>query len=242
MGKISKADLTPEIILGRLRAHLNEGRPVTLYNTYKGVPITYEAEVAMIHHDFVGMIVHPYQAVCIKDERRTYIESKSIPALIRAYPMSIDYTNQVVMLNELKIPKSISNDLQNSWVSPKKSIAVEVSSEDQDVHSLPLLEIAVLDNNRIRVALSAHKDRVFKRLEEVGLTFRLPGNDNLIQVQGIVNSLTKIRYQDSKRLEVDGKAAMGDEISILAYIAKREDQIREDLDKAYQKLRRGKLR
>ena len=116
MGKISKADLTPEIIMGRLRAHLNEGRPVTLYNTFKGVPITYEAEVAMIHHDFVGMIVHPYQAVCIKDERRTYIESKSIPALIRAYPMSIDYTNQVVMLKELKIPKSISNDLQLSLI------------------------------------------------------------------------------------------------------------------------------
>lgn len=242
MGKISEIALTQEIILGRLRAHLNEGRPVTLYNTYKGVPITYEAEVAMIHHDFVGMIVHPYQAVCIKEERRTYIESKSIPTLIRAYPMSIDYTNQVVMLKDLKIPKSISNDLQNSWVSPNKTIEVEVSSEDHDDLSLPLLEIAVLDNNRVRVAISAPEDIVYKRLDEMSLTFRLPGNPNLIQVQGIVNSLVKIRYQDRKRLEVDGKAAMGDEISILAYIAKREDQIRGDLDKVYQKLRKGKFR
>jgi hypothetical protein len=43
-------------------------------------------------------------------------------------------------------------------------------------------------------------------------------------------------------MEVDGKAAMGDEISILAYIAKREDQIRGELDKIYQKLRKGKFR
>ena len=102
MGKLTKDQLTIEIILGRLRSHLNEGRPITLYNTFKGVPINYEAEVAMIHPDYIGLIVHPYQAVCIKEERRTYLESKSIPALIRAYPMSIDYTNQVVMLKKVE--------------------------------------------------------------------------------------------------------------------------------------------
>jgi len=35
---------------------------------------------------------------------------------------------------------------------------------------------------------------------------------------------------------------MGDEISILAYVAKREDQIMFSLDKAFKKLRKGKKR
>jgi len=242
MGKITKEELTPEIIMGKLRLHLNEGRPVTLYNTFQGVPISYQAEVAMIHPEYVGVVVHPYQAVCIKKERRTYIESKAIPALVRAYPMSIDYTNQVVMLKKLKIPNSISVDLHNSWVSPEKPVSVEISSDDQDDISLKMMEIAVLDNNNVRVVLSAPQDIVFQRQAEVGLTFRLPPNSNLVQVQGIVKSQAKVRNQEIKRLEVDGRAAMGDEISILAYIAKREDQILGHLDKVYKKLRKGKKR
>jgi hypothetical protein len=40
-------------------------------------------------------------------------------------------------------------------------------------------------------------------------------------------------------MEIGGRAAMSDEISILAYIAKREDQIMGQLDSVYQKLRKG---
>ena len=68
MAKKSDDELKPEMILILLRKHLKEQRPVTLYNTFHGVPITYEAEVAMVHTDYAGLIVHPYQAVCIQRE------------------------------------------------------------------------------------------------------------------------------------------------------------------------------
>jgi len=55
-----------------------------------------------------------------------------------------------------------------------------------------------------------------------------------------VNSLTKIRSKNLKRMEVEGQATMRDEITILAYIAKREDEIMNQLDKAYKRLRKGK--
>jgi hypothetical protein len=239
MGKLTKEDITHEMIMDRLRIHLNELRPVTLYNTYRGVPITYEAEVAMVHPDYVGLIVHPYQAVCIKEERRTYLESKAIPALIRAYPMSIDYTNQVVMLKKLKIPQSITADLYNSWVAPEKKIMVDVSSEEKGDISMPMTEIAVLDKNQVRVVLSVPKDVAYERQDPVELAFRLNPHGELILVQGVVNSLIKVRNQDIKRMEIGGRAAMSDEISILAYIAKREDQIMGQLDSVYQKLRKG---
>ena len=242
MGKLTKDQLTIEIILGRLRSHLNEGRPITLYNTFNGVPINYEAEVAMIHPDYIGLIVHPYQAVCIKEERRTYLESKSIPSLIRAYPMSIDYTNQVVMLKKLKIPNKISVDLHNSWVEPEKTVRVDASSEEHPDFSAPMMQISVLRNNRVRVVLSVPEDFPYSRQDPISLAFRLAPSGGLLQVQGIVNSLVKIRNKNSKRLEVDGQATMGDEISILAYIAQREDAIMAQLDEVYQILRKGKNR
>jgi hypothetical protein len=239
MAQLTKDTITSEIIMGRLRGHLNEGRPVTLYNTFLGVPISYEAEVAMIHPDFIGLIVHPYQAVCIKEERRTYIESKSLPELVRAYPMSIDYTNQVVMLKKLKIPHAISVDLHNSWVAPEKNITVEISGEGLKDMVLEMMEIAVLENNRVRVVLSVPEKSPYSRQDLVELAFKLPPKGDLLQVEGMVNSLVKIRNQDYKRLEIDGTAPMGDEISILAYIARREDQIMGQLDKVYKKLRKG---
>lgn len=243
MVKTIQASVTVEIILNRLRGHLNEQKPVTLYNTYKGVPITYEADVAMIHPDnTIGLIVHPYQAVCIKHERRTYIESKSLPELVRAYPMTIDYTNQVVVLKQLEFPKSVSTDLYHSWVAPEKEVIIEIRSGEQDELTGRLLEIAVLEENEIRIATAVSENISLQRGDAVEMAFHLKGQEGLIQVQGAVQSLTKIRSQDQKRLEVAGTAAMGDEISILAYVAKREDQIMSALDKAYKKLRKGKNR
>ncbi len=242
MAKQTADEISTEMILSHLRAHLNEQRPVMLYNTYQGVPITFEAEVAMIHPAYVGLIVHPYQAVCIKEERRTYIESKTLPSLVRAYPVSIDYTNQVVMLKRLKIPKSITPDLFNSWVGPDKSVRVEISADNMEDLTIKMIEIAVLEENQIHVAVSVPEDAPFNRLDEVHLAFKLDSKSELTQVQGVVHSLTKVRGQDRKRMEVAGKATMGDEITILAYVAKREDQILAELDKAYQKLRRGKGR
>jgi len=240
MGKLKIEDITSELIIDRLRESLNKQCPLTLYNTFHGVPITYEAEVAMVHPHFIGLIVHPYQAVCIKMERRTFLETKSIPTLIRAYPVSIDYTNYVVMLKDLMVPKSISTDLNNSWVAPDEVIDVEISSDDGNELTAPLMEIAVLEGNSIRVVMSVPKDISYVRHDNMGLVFRLKRGGSLVQVQGEVQSLTKIRNQDVKRMEVAGKAMMGDEISVLAYIAKREDEIMGALDKAYHKLRKGK--
>ncbi|MFN2305095.1 MAG: hypothetical protein ACK2TV_15300, partial [Anaerolineales bacterium] len=94
--------------------------------------------------------------------------------------------------------------------------------------------------NRIRVAFEVPEDVSYNREDAIELTFRLEPEGDLLQIEGVVCSLTKVRNKDRKRMEVDGKASMGDEISILAYIAKREDQIMTLLDKTYQKLRKGK--
>ncbi len=243
MGKTKQEAVTVEMILNHLRGHLNDQRPVTLYNTYRGVPITYEADVAMIHpNNTIGLIVHPYQTVCIKHERRTYIESKSLPGLIRAFPAAIDYTNQVVVLKQLEFPKSISTDLYHSWVTPEKDVEVEISFDENGDFMGKLLELAGLEKNEIRIGIAVSEDISSQRGDAVELAFRLKGEEDLLQVQGVIHSLTKIRNQNRKRMEVSGTASMGDEISILAYVAKREDRILAALDKAYKKLRKGKKR
>lgn len=240
MGKLNIEEMSKEDILVNLRRHLQEQRPLTLYNTYGGIPITYEAEVAMVNTNFVGLIVHPYQTVCIKKERRTYLKGKLLPELLRAYPVSIDYINNIVMLKSFQIPKSISVDLCNSWVSPVKLINVEISSELNEDLIVEMNEIAIVEENHIRVAFEVSEDVSYERLDDVTLTFRFDPDEDLILIPGFVNSLTKIRRKNVKRMEVEGQASMRDEIAILAFVAEREDEIMNQLDKAYKKLRKGK--
>jgi len=187
------------------------------------------------------LIVHPYQAVSIKDERRTFIESKSLPQLIRAYPSSIDYTNQVVLLKKLKVPHLIQVDLFHSWVTPDKAVDVEIQTKDGQTFTSQMQGVAVLDDNRVRVVMPVPEDTPIARGDKVSVGFQFEPGEDAINVRGKVHSLVKIRNQKAKRLEVDGRAVMADEISILAYIAKREDQIMKALDKAYKKLRKGKI-
>lgn len=240
MGKQTKDNLSTGDILAGLRQHLTEQRPVMLHNTYQGVPVRTQAEVAMVHDTYVGLIVHPYQAVCIKEARYTFIASKSLPHMIRAYPVSIDYTNHVVLLKELKVPQAITVDLIHSWVAPEKAIQVEIHTKDDRLLSAEMLGIAVLDDNRVRVVMAVPEDFPQIRRDKVELNFQLETKSKPVRVQGEVYSLIKIRNKAEKRLEVEGQAEMADEVSILAYIGKREDQIMNALEKAYNKLRKGK--
>ncbi len=236
----SEDSVNPEEVTQILWKHLRDQRPITLFNTFRGIPITYQAEVALVTRTFVGLVVHPFQTVGIKLERRTYLQSKSLPQLIRAHPVSIDYTNQVVLLNQLESAKSISSDLFNSWVRPKADIEVEITSDFHPDNTGRLLEVAVLDDNIVRAAVEVPEDLSYDRLDQINLAFRLPSGDELIQVHGIVHSLRKIRKKHLKRMLVEGKAAMRDEIAILAFIATREDEIMGALEKMYKRLRKGK--
>ncbi|MBG0784300.1 MAG: hypothetical protein H0S79_04285 [Anaerolineaceae bacterium] len=240
MAKESTAEWTQDTILRELRHQLVEQRPITLFNTYKGVPITYEAEIAMVHPSHVGVIVHPYQTVCIQQEQRTYIECKGIPELIRAHAVSIDFTNHVVLLDDLKIPHSISVDLYHSWIKPEKAVRVELDSDLGNRLEGDLLSLAVLSGNVVRLAVAVPEDFPYAREDAVELTFKLPVSVGLIQVGGVVRSLTGMRNRPEKRLEVEGNAIMQDEVALLAYIAQREDELMKDLDKTYKKLRHSK--
>lgn len=240
MDKQTNESISHVDILASLRMHLNQQRPVTLHNTYQGVPVKTEADVAMVHEDFIGLIVHPYQAVSIKEARYTFIESKSLPELIRAYPVSIDYTNHVVLLKQLKVAQSISIDLYHSWIAPEIPVDVEVQSKNGEFFTVEMLGIAILDDNRVRVVMAVPEDLPYLRGDNVSLGFKLDPENDPLYVQGEVYSLIRIRNRDEKRLEVDGRAVMADEVSILAYIARREDQIMTALNKAYKKLRKGK--
>ena len=233
-------DWTTGEIMKVLLGHLREDRPVLLYNTYKGVPVVYEAEVAMVHTEYVGLMVHPFQTVCIRSERRTFLESKSVPGLIQAYPVSINYTNNVVLLKNLQITQALSADLLISRVRPEEPVMAEMDSDLGIALTGTLSELAVLAGNEVWAAVEVPDDVPYVPQDEIELVFKLPESGERVQVWGVVASLEKIPKKETQMLEVRGKAGMHDEISLLAYIARHEDVIMGSLEREYKRLRKGK--
>jgi hypothetical protein len=186
------------------------------------------------------MSVHPYQAVCIKRERRTYLESKAVDGLIRGIPTSIDFKNQVVMLTQLKTVPHKTRDMQQSRISPAKEVAVELSSDFGIAQAGQMLTLSVLEGNSLHIAISVPADSIYAHLDAIELMFKLPGQNGLIQVNGVVHAFTKRRNHEEMRLEVEGNATMQDEISILAYVAQQEDAQLATLDQQFKKLRKRK--
>lgn len=227
-------------ILDNLWGHLREQRPVTLYNNYKGVPIAYDAEVAMVSTEYVGFIAHPLQTAAIKLERQTFIQSRGVPDLIRANPISLDYTNRVVMVGNLKVPHVIGTDLYHSWITPVQPVSVELDSDLGGTLDGDLVTLAALDDNLLHVVMQVPDEVPFGRQDEIRLAFRLPDSGDVVQMAGVVYSLTGAQEDGSRRLEVEGRASLQDEIAILAYLAKREDVLISGLEAIYMQLRKGK--
>jgi hypothetical protein len=234
-------ETTPEVILMVLRKHLQKQHPVTLYNAFEGVPVSYRAEIAMVHPHSIGLIVHPYQMACIEQQKITYIRSRMISGLVSANPVSMDFRNHIVLVDGLKAAENIIGDLYNLWVTPEQPVTVEVTKESEADRQAQLLEIAILDQNRVRMLLAVSEIGSYHQQDWVALTFRLQEGGDLLQVQGMVkNIIVDQPNANQERLEVEGSAAIGDEISILAYLSLREDQILEKLDQFYKKLRSEK--
>jgi hypothetical protein len=72
---------------------------VMLYNTYKGIPITFEAEFIKISHGVIDLKVHKYQALCIQHSQRTLIKHD----IFLSYPCSTlkcEFSHLIVSLYE----------------------------------------------------------------------------------------------------------------------------------------------
>ncbi|MBG0771935.1 MAG: hypothetical protein H0S82_09505, partial [Anaerolineaceae bacterium] len=209
-------------IMNNLWRHLQEQRPVTLYNNYKGVPITYDAEVAMVSTAYIGFIAHPLQTAAIKLARQTFIQCNEIPDLILANPVSLDYTNRVVMVENLEFPETIKTDLYHSWITPTQPVNVELDSDLGGALDGALASLAALDDNLLHAVVEVPAEVPFDRQDEIRLSFKLPESGELVQLAGVVYSLSGVQGDNPRRLEVEGRAALQDEIAILAYLAKQE--------------------
>jgi hypothetical protein len=134
----------------------------------------------------------------------------------------------------------INADLYHSWITPPQEISVALDSEMGGSANGNMMKMASLDENLFHIVVQVPDDAPFDRQDEIHLSFKLPESGDVVQVAGLVYSLTGLSEDGDRRLEVEGRAALQDEVALLAYIARREDALTSELEAIYMQLRKGK--
>ena len=98
------------------------------YNTYKGIPITFEAEFLKISRGVIDLKVHKYQALCIQHSKHTLIKHDIFPHPILAQLKNLDFINMTVSLYEFNYADDRAGNRQSVRVAPDKSFPIVISS------------------------------------------------------------------------------------------------------------------
>jgi hypothetical protein len=214
-------------IFNPLWLNFKNSRPVRLFNTFKGVPISYDGTILMISQGYIALDVHPYQAACIALEKQTYLQSEYIPGTIRARKTVVNVKEREVILERLMMAETAIGKHLLLKVKPRDPIPMEIETNTLTKHTT-LAEIspdgvgifslsAILDEK-----LPVHSgSQVLTRLQ-------LPDVDAPLELPGRIVHLTHER--DSYRLAVHTTPSTGDEKTLLTFISNRVNEIMQDLE------------
>ena len=97
-----------DTLLSQLTSLMNEAQPLKLFNTYRGIPISYDARITDIDQGCVILNVHKYQAVCMFLDSKTYLVDLNLLNNYEAQVISLDVAKrQVVLAVFKKVGKSV---------------------------------------------------------------------------------------------------------------------------------------
>jgi hypothetical protein len=210
---------------------ISEQKPVTMYNTYRGLPFNYDADILAVEKGSIVTHVHRHQAVSMALEGRTHLSSSTLPEVIRANVVEVDFRKKQATLNEFIGVGDAVGKRTNVRVQPDVSLEAEIYDGRRRI--------------RGRIAdLSASGMCIFTFAADMyGLSFRLgwevyidfmpPNTDTMVRFLGVI---TNINYHDGLYLHRLGlKNYPNPEIKPLIeeYVVKQQQVILDEIELTY---------
>lgn len=218
-------------LMGIFSNLISEQKPMTLYNTYRGLPFSYNANILVVKQGSVVTRVHRHQAVCMALEGRTHLYTSTLPEVIRANVVEVDFKKKQATLNEFIGVGDAIGKRTNVHVQPDESLEAEIYDGRRRIRG------------RI-VDISASGMCIFTFTTDMyGLSFRLgwevyidftpPSMDTIVRFLGVI---TNIRYHDGSYLHRLGlKIFPNPEIKPLLeeYVVKQKQMILDEMELTY---------
>jgi hypothetical protein len=170
-------------IFDMLYSALQSKSSVRLYNLYKGVPITNEAEIIGLDNVFVYLRVTQYQLASIYLERGTYIQTSESSYSLRSQLSKLDLARgEVYLTNIVKVHGGIGNRRQIR-VEPQDPIWVSLQLKNS--LSSVTTRLADLSSTGLGVYMERFyfQPNIYRVGAELKVTFDIP-------MAGVTSSLT----------------------------------------------------
>ena len=214
--------------------------PVTMYNTYRGLPFNHAADILRVEQGNITTRVHRHQAVSMALEGRTYLQGSTLPEVIRANVVEVDYRyKQAVLSDFIGVGDAVGNRTKVR-VQPSEPLEAEISDGRRSIR----VKVADLSANGLCIfTFSASMYTLYFGLDrEVFVDFTPPSLDSVVRFLGVV---TNISAQEGSYLHRLGlKIFPNPEIQPLLeeYVTKQQQVILQEMEQTYHSLRQENTR
>jgi hypothetical protein len=115
--------LTPSVdlfvLLGQIAKNQSE---IKLLNIYRGLPISYAANISSIDDSEIHVTSNRFQIASLYHQRETYIQAKNLPFIIRSQVMSLNLANDDAVLSNFETAQNNIGNRMNIRVEPDETL------------------------------------------------------------------------------------------------------------------------
>jgi hypothetical protein len=218
-------------LMGIFNNMVSDKKPVTMYNTYRGLSFSHEADILAVEQGSVATRVHRHQAVSMALEGRTHLHSSILPEVIRANVVEVDFRKKQAILSEFIGVGDAVGKRTTVRVQPSEPLEAEISDGRRWIRGriadLSASGMCVFTFTASMYTLSFGLDR------EVFIDFMPPRLDTVVRFMGVITNISDPEGSYLHRLGL--KIFPNPEIQPLLeeYIDKQQQVILNEMEQAY---------
>ncbi len=226
-------------VMKQFEAIAAQEKPIHLINSYRGIPVSYEASIVTINQGYVALKVHPYQATCMALEGKTHVQSDLLPEVYRAKAVAVDVLKSQAILTEFAGVGGTVGNRMTARVQPREPIDAEIYDGE---HRIPgkLADISPTGVGVFTFATYIYGDLTFEKGGKVFVDFRLPTSEPVIRCQGKITSLVHQAGTFLHRLGLQITATPSSEPLLQQYVALRQEEILDEMKRVYKSMYQDK--
>lgn len=220
-----------------LRSQMLDEKPVTLNNTYRGIPVHHRGVIRMVNQDYLALDIHPEQCVCLQKQKATVITGKHLKFPLKAQLVNLDqkYCN-AVFSNPIPMVEKMEK-WTTPCLMPEEVVLCDVGLAEKRFNA-QVLDFTLPGKHSCTIHLSS-QERLPLELKTVAiLTVRLPSTSfpgsapaRLQQVYRVMGNRPAWRYRFTFPLEEPATKPVKD------YLASLKKEIRQDLKNRSEQIR-----
>ncbi|MCI0521830.1 MAG: PilZ domain-containing protein [Chloroflexi bacterium] len=221
-----------EEILQILEQHAVQGKDVRLLNIYKGLPISYNAQVTGVHNKSADLSVNRYQATCLEAQRQTFLQSEYLQHTVGGTVVSVNIVEERVTLASFDYVSDKIGNRQLVRVQPADQVEVEISVKGRALKGR-LADIS-FSGAGIYTGAILFGSSPFVVNSHASLAIQLPGNRFPVKMMGkIINVIRAAQYT---RIGLVLFPDANTRLQVSQYVTQRQAEIQREIRIMYDML------